>query len=208
MIVLEFILFSYSISVIMNVLIGRDDLEIFIPILPHIFKPSKGCTTLSLFSKILGKLGIGKDKPATAGTTAAPVTPATAPKPVAPPTTYKPTPRPVPGISKEARDDAVERITSEKPVAPAPAPISEVDVVKKLEVLGKGTGLDWKVSIVDLLKLLEIDSSRESRNELAKELGCPEEFMKDSAKMNTWLHKEVLRKIAANGGNIPKEMLD
>ncbi len=96
------------------------------------------------------------------------------------------------------------------PVAAPPAPqaVSEVDVVKKLEQLGKGSGLDWKVSIVDLLKLLEIDSSREARNELAKELGCPAELMSDSAKMNIWLHKTVLRKIAENGGNIPKELLD
>ena len=81
-------------------------------------------------------------------------------------------------------------------------------MVKKLEQLAKGTGLDWKVSIVDLLTLLEIDSSRTARNELATELGCPAEFMKDSAKMNTWLHKTVLKKIAENGGNIPKELLD
>ena len=92
--------------------------------------------------------------------------------------------------------------------APAPTPVSEVDVVKKLETLASGSGLDWKVSIVDLLKLLDIDSSREARNELATELGCPPEFMKDSAKMNTWLHKAVLREIAKNGGNIPAKLLD
>lgn len=90
----------------------------------------------------------------------------------------------------------------------APKPISEVDVVKQLEERARGSGLDWKVSIVDLLKLLDIDSSRESRNELAQELGCPPELMKDSAKMNTWLHKEVLRRIAQNGGNIPQNLLD
>ena len=81
-------------------------------------------------------------------------------------------------------------------------------MVKQLEEKARGTALDWKVSIVDLLKLLGIDSSREARNELAKELGCPPELMKDSAKMNTWLHKEVLRRIAQNGGNIPQNLLD
>ena len=86
----------------------------------------------------------------------------------------------------------------------APKPISDVDVVKQLELKAKGTGLNWKVSIVDLLTLLDIDHSREARNELAKELGCPPEFMSDSAKMNTWLHKTVLHKIAENGGNIPQ----
>jgi len=86
--------------------------------------------------------------------------------------------------------------------------ISEVDVVKQLEQLGTGKGLDWKVSIVDLLKLLDIDSSFEARKELAVELGCPAELMGDSAKMNVWLHKEVLKRIAANGGNIPQNLLD
>jgi hypothetical protein len=86
--------------------------------------------------------------------------------------------------------------------------MSEVDVVKKLEELSVGKGLDWKVSIVDLLKLLDMDSSYESRVELATELGCPPELMHDSAKMNVWLHKTVLKKIAENGGNVPKELLD
>jgi hypothetical protein len=89
-----------------------------------------------------------------------------------------------------------------------PRAISEVDVVKQLEKRAAGKGLNWKVSIVDLLKVLDIDSSREARNELAKELGCPADFMQDSAKMNTWLHKEVLKRIAANGGNIPANLLD
>lgn len=88
--------------------------------------------------------------------------------------------------------------------------MSEVDVVAKLEGLAAANPakLNWKVSIVDLLKLLDLDSSFEARKELATELGCPADLMGDSAKMNTWLHKEVLRKIAANGGNIPKELLD
>lgn len=90
----------------------------------------------------------------------------------------------------------------------ASAAISVVDVVKHLEGLSAGKGLNWKVSIVDLLKILEIDSSREARNELAAELGCPADMMQDSAKMNTWLHKEVLKKIAENGGNIPQSRLD
>jgi len=81
-------------------------------------------------------------------------------------------------------------------------------VVKQLEKRAAGSGLNWKVSIVDLLKVLDIDSSRDARNELAKELGCPADLMSDSAKMNTWLHKEVLRKIAQNGGNIPRSLLD
>jgi hypothetical protein len=91
-----------------------------------------------------------------------------------------------------------------------PDPMSPVDVVGKLERLAASNPqkLNWKRSIVDLLKLLDLDSSREARNELATELGCPPEKMNDSAAMNTWLHKTVLQKLAENGGNIPKELLD
>jgi Domain of unknown function (DUF3597) len=67
---------------------------------------------------------------------------------------------------------------------------------------------DWRTSIVDLLKLLEIDSSLTARKELAAELSCPAELMGDSAKINIWLHKTVLARIAANGGNVPKDLLD
>ena len=135
---------------------------------------------MSIFTKILEKLGLKKPTAGTTGTTGTTSTQGgRAPNPSIP-------------------------VTG----APAAAPISEVDVVKQLEEKGRGTGLDWKVSIVDLLKLLGIDSSREARNELAKELACPPELMHDSAKMNTWLHKEVLRRIAQNGGNIPQNLLD
>ncbi|MEI7845907.1 MAG: DUF3597 domain-containing protein [Chloroflexota bacterium] len=93
------------------------------------------------------------------------------------------------------------------PVQPVAVPL--VDVVNKLEGLSKSKPeLDWKVSIVDMLKLLDMDSSFEARKELAVELDCPEEFMGDSAKMNVWLHKTVLQKIAENGGNIPASLLD
>ncbi len=83
-----------------------------------------------------------------------------------------------------------------------------VDVRSKLENMAKGTNLDWKVSIVDLLKVLDMDSSLEARKELATELGAPPEVMQDNVKMNVWLHKTVLAKIAANGGNVPQELLD
>jgi hypothetical protein len=120
----------------------------------------------------------------------------------------------------KAKDDVVAKKPQVGANAPAgtvpaqagvvkPAAISEVDVVAKLEGLAKGKDLNWKVSIVDLLKLLDLDSSKEARIELAKELGCPADLIGgDYSKMNVWLHKEVLRKIAANGGNIPKELLD
>jgi hypothetical protein len=93
---------------------------------------------------------------------------------------------------------------------PAPAPITVVDVMANMAALAAKNPqkLNWKESIVDLLKLLGIDSSLAARKELATELGCPPEKMGDSAQMNMWLHKTVLRKIAENGGNIPKELLD
>jgi hypothetical protein len=96
------------------------------------------------------------------------------------------------------------------PPPPPPKPIDVVDVVAQLEKLAAANPqkLNWKVSIVDLLKLLDIDSSFGARKELAVELGCPADLMGDSAKMNMWLHKTVLKKIADNGGNIPKELLD
>jgi hypothetical protein len=68
--------------------------------------------------------------------------------------------------------------------------------------------LNWRTSIVDLLKLLDIESSLEARKALAVELGCPHDLMADSATMNVWLHKTVLARIAANGGNVPRELLD
>jgi hypothetical protein len=92
----------------------------------------------------------------------------------------------------------------------APVAIAVVDVVAKLEGLAAAHAekLNWKTSIVDLLKLLGIDSSFAARKSLATELGCPPEKMGDSAQMNMWLHKTVLQKIAENGGNVPKELLD
>jgi hypothetical protein len=87
--------------------------------------------------------------------------------------------------------------------------MAAVDVIAKLEGLAASNPqkLNWKLSIVDLLKLLGLESSLEARKGLAVELGCPAEMMGDSARMNMWLHKTVLQKLAANGGNIPPELL-
>jgi len=95
-------------------------------------------------------------------------------------------------------------------VPPPPKPVALVDVVAQLEqrAAANPQKLNWRTSIVDLLKLLEIDSSFAARKELATELGCPADLMGDSAKMNIWLHKTVLARIAANGGNVPKDLLD
>lgn len=94
--------------------------------------------------------------------------------------------------------------------APRPTAIPVVDVVAKLEGLAAANAqkLNWKTSIVDLLKLLGLDSSLTARKELATELDCPAEVMADSATMNMWLHKAVMQKLAANGGNVPKALID
>lgn len=114
------------------------------------------------------------------------------------------------GSSAGAASSAPASSPGAAPTAPSPTPVTVVDVVAQLEsrAAKNPQKLNWKTSIVDLLKLLEIDSSYAARKELAAELGCPAELMGDSAKMNMWLHKTVLARIAANGGNVPKELLD
>ncbi|MDQ7913538.1 DUF3597 domain-containing protein [Pseudomonas sp. 102515] len=134
---------------------------------------------MSLFSTILSKLGIGE---------------AHADTPAAAPTT-----------------GATETTTPAGSNAPAGAGshLSQVDVAAKLDGLAaqKGEQLNWKTSIVDLLKLLDLDSSLTARQELAKELNCPADKLGDSAQMNMWLHKAVLQKLADNGGNVPADLL-
>ena len=90
---------------------------------------------------------------------------------------------------------------------PAGAPMSNVDVeavLTKLAVESKEK-LDWRKSIVDLMKLLKLDSSFSARKELAKELGYSGDT-NDSASMNIWLHKQVMQKLAANGGKVPADL--
>lgn len=93
---------------------------------------------------------------------------------------------------------------------PAPTPIAVVDVVAQLEerAAKNPEKLNWRTSIVDLLRLLGIDSSFAARKEFAHELNIPAELMADSAQMNMWLHKTVLKRIADNGGNVPADLLD
>ena len=138
---------------------------------------------MSLFKNILAKLGFGDAQAATP----APAAPAAA-------------------TSPQAADAATAAVQAAAPVAP----MAEVDVVAKLDDLAAHNPekLNWKVSIVDLMKLLGMDSSLAQRKELATELACPADKMADSAQMNMWLHKTVLQKLAENGGNVPKELLD
>ena len=91
--------------------------------------------------------------------------------------------------------------------APAGAPAQTVDVAPILDkaVAAKKEKLEWRTSIVDLMKALDIDSSLSARKELAKELGYAGDT-NDSASMNIWLHKQVMGKLAANGGKLPPEI--
>lgn len=93
--------------------------------------------------------------------------------------------------------------------AAASATMSEVDVQAVLDGLASKNSqkLNWKTSIVDLMKLLDLDSSLGERKELAKELGYTGD-MNDSASMNIWLHKQVINKLAANGGKVPADLRD
>jgi hypothetical protein len=87
------------------------------------------------------------------------------------------------------------------------APPQSVDVAAIVDKAAAASGekLEWRTSIVDLMKALGIDSSLTARKELAKELGYTGD-MNDSASMNIWLHKQVMAKLAANGGKLPPEI--
>jgi Domain of unknown function (DUF3597) len=89
----------------------------------------------------------------------------------------------------------------------AAAPESQVDVAAVLDKLASQNRekLDWRKSIVDLMKLVKLDSSLSARKELAKELHYPG-GTKDSAAMNIWLHKQVMIKLAENGGKVPGDL--
>ena len=91
--------------------------------------------------------------------------------------------------------------------APSASPAQSGDVAPILDkaVAAKHEKLEWRTSIVDLMKALDIDSSLAARKELAKELGYTGDT-NDSASMNVWLHKQVMAKLAANGGKLPPEI--
>ena len=115
----------------------------------------------------------------------------------------------------EAKVNAARPAAPAAAAAPTPAPAAAaaappvVDVETVLETMAAGTKqtLDWRNSIVDLMKLVGIDSSLANRKALAQELGYTGD-MNDSASMNIWLHKQVLRKLSENGGQVPANLLD
>lgn len=92
--------------------------------------------------------------------------------------------------------------------SPAPAPAS-VDITPILDAAVKKSGqkLDWRRSIVDLMKAVGMDASLSERKELAAELGYTGDT-NDSAKMNMWLHKALMKRLAENGGKVPADLVD
>jgi hypothetical protein len=123
-----------------------------------------------------------------------------------------------PGQSNESRVSAAARTgvplnaqppaAGMQPTATPPAPQGPVDVAAILDKMAAThhEKLDWKHSIVDLMKILGMDSSLAERKELAADLHYTGDTH-DSAAMNMWLHKEVMRKLAENGGKVPAELL-
>jgi hypothetical protein len=117
-----------------------------------------------------------------------------------------PQPR-APRLQPAARPRAAARPSSAGSSAAPAAPAASVDVAPILDkaVAAKKEKLEWRTSIVDLMKALDIDSSLTARKELAKELNYTGDT-NDSATMNIWLHKQVLIKLAANGGKLPADL--
>jgi hypothetical protein len=124
-------------------------------------------------------------------------------------TASKPVPPVAPTSSPSASASAPAPATANAAPSTASASAGAVDVASILNqaVAAKGVKLDWKKSIVDLMKALDLDSGLAARKELATELKYTGD-MSDSATMNVWLHKALMQKLSENGGKIPAELLD
>jgi hypothetical protein len=116
--------------------------------------------------------------------------------------TAAPTPTPQP-----ADQGTVATATAPAPTLETAEPVDVEQVLSNIAASKGNPDLNYKTSIVDLLKLLDIDSSLDNRKELATELGYTG-ATDGSAEMNIWLHKAVMRELAANGGKVPASMLD
>ena len=105
--------------------------------------------------------------------------------------------------------DIINKILGKiKGLVPGANTVSDVNLTTELDKLAKGSGLEWKTSVVDFLKLIGANSSRENRDALAKELGVDASFKSGSAEKNEALRKALFKKIAENGGKIPGSLLD
>ncbi|MDR5741339.1 MULTISPECIES: DUF3597 domain-containing protein [unclassified Caballeronia] len=107
----------------------------------------------------------------------------------------------------QANPSAAPATPGTEPARPPVTPMPEVDVeaILSQKQQQNGANLNWRTSIVDLMKLLGLDSSLQARKELASELHYTGNT-EDSASMNIWLHKEVMKKLAENGGKVPDDL--
>jgi hypothetical protein len=158
---------------------------------------------MSIFGTILSKIFPGSH-PAVASATAPPAAPA------APGATTSTPGASVGGTAGSSASAPTGQPTAQSGSNAAPASqTSQVDVEAILEEKAKSAGekLNWRTSIVDLMKLLGLDSSLTARKELAQELHYSGD-MNDSAQMNMWLQKQVMKKLAENGGKVPADLLN
>ena len=118
----------------------------------------------------------------------------------------KAAPAPTPAPTRAPTPAPSPAPTAAPHAAPAPAAISEVDVEARLDGMAGADGLNWRTSIVDLLKLVGLDASYANRKELATELGDTD--YSGTAEENNWLHRQVMNKLAANGGRVPAALRD
>ena len=144
---------------------------------------------MGLFSNLMSKI-FGSSAAAHSPSTSVPSTP--------------PAAAPSPSTSPPSTPSAA---SAPAPVAAMPPPVVDVTSILDGFAAKNPEKLDWRKSIVDLMKLVGLDSSLSARKELAAELHYSGDT-KDSAKMNVWLHKEVIKKLAANGGKVPADLLD
>jgi len=131
-------------------------------------------------------------------------------KPAAEPaktTTATTTPKNQAGATAAAIAEAAGKAKLAAEAAKAAAQPVDVEAILEAAVKAKGGKYNWRVSIVDLMRLLDLDSSLAARKELAKELKYNGTDPDGSAEKNTWLLKELMKTLAANGGKIPKELL-
>ena len=141
---------------------------------------------MSILDRIMSGI-FGHTGPAPASTTSA-TTAATGTEAAAPPSSPADTPKAAPSAGQSA-----------------PKTVEVAPILDKAAAAKKGEKLEWRTSIVDLLKALDIDSSLAARKELAKELGYTGDS-NDSASLNLWLHKQVMSRLMANGGKLPPEI--
>jgi len=159
---------------------------------------------MGIFDSIKEKLFGSKKAAEPEPVKAAPVTPVTPVKPSVSPAAAA-------GMAQAARaQEAAKAAQAAREAAEAKAKAAEpVDIEAVIEAMvkAKGVKLNWRESIVDLLKALDLDSSLAARKELAKDLNYSGPHADGTAEKNIWLHKEVMKALAANGGKVPAALL-